>query len=197
MKKLITIFIIAVSFAANSNAQLPKIVTTPAEKPKTTPAQTPTNKPARTCNSEAVMINGVCWAKTNLGASSPTEYGNYYTWEEAKNACPAGWRLPTKKEIDALCNENKVSYELTTQNGVKGGKFTDKNTGKSLFLPAAGFRQFSGGTLYSYRTGEYGHYWSSMQFSSDGAYCLIFSSSSALASLYKPVCGFFVRCTAE
>lgn len=25
-------------------------------------------------------------------------FGNYYTWEEAKTACPEGWRLPTEED---------------------------------------------------------------------------------------------------
>lgn len=29
-------------------------------------------------------------------------FGHYYTYEEAQNACPAGWRLPTAAEFDAL-----------------------------------------------------------------------------------------------
>jgi uncharacterized protein (TIGR02145 family) len=29
-------------------------------------------------------------------------YGRFYLYEEAKTACPAGWRLPTKKDLDTL-----------------------------------------------------------------------------------------------
>lgn len=36
-------------------------------------------------------------------------FGRYYTWDEAKEACPEGWRLPTNAEFDALgANESKV-----------------------------------------------------------------------------------------
>ena len=27
-------------------------------------------------------------------------FGRFYTWEEAQNACPEGWRLPTAQEFD-------------------------------------------------------------------------------------------------
>lgn len=29
-------------------------------------------------------------------------FGRYYRWNEAKGACPAGWHLPVKGELDAL-----------------------------------------------------------------------------------------------
>ncbi len=29
-------------------------------------------------------------------------FGGYYTWADAQNACPSGWRLPTAAEFDAL-----------------------------------------------------------------------------------------------
>ena len=46
---------------------------------------------------------------------------------------------------------------MTTQNGVKGRKFTSNTNGKSIFLPAAGGRW--GGKLDG--TGSGGYYWSS------------------------------------
>ena len=29
-------------------------------------------------------------------------FGGYYTWSDAQNACPSGWRIPTAAEFDAL-----------------------------------------------------------------------------------------------
>lgn len=56
------------------------------------------------------------WFRNNLaytGAGVPYEMGEvtsyplgrYYTWEEAKDACPEGWRLPTDEEWAALGTE--------------------------------------------------------------------------------------------
>jgi uncharacterized protein (TIGR02145 family) len=88
-------------------------------------------------------------------------------WEKANDPSPAGWRVPTQAEIWTLFDDEKVSREWITQNGVNGLKFTDKETGNYIFLPAAGYRiNIENGKLYE--TGLYGHYWSSMQ--SDGAY---------------------------
>ena len=70
-------------------------------------------------------------------------------WEEANDPSPKGWRVPTYAEVKKLLNTKKVSNEWTTENGVNGIKFTDKATGNTLFLPAAGFRD-CGGKLKPY-----------------------------------------------
>ena len=64
------------------------------------------------------------------------------------------WRMPTKEELEEL--ENKCTWIWTTQNGVKGYKVTGSN-GKSIFLPAAGYRY--GASLYA--DGSDGYCWSS------------------------------------
>jgi len=77
-----------------------------------------------------VFINGVVWATCNVGnpgtfVSNPEDYGRFYSWDEAQNVCPQGWRLPTEKEFDNL-GENASVW---------------KNSGREyanmLFLPAA------------------------------------------------------------
>ena len=62
--------------------------------------------------------------------------------------------MPTQEEWQELCNNTTVTW--TTQNGVNGRLFTASN-GNSLFLPAAGYRDYS--SLYF--TGSDGYYWSS------------------------------------
>ena len=78
------------------------------------------------------------------------------------------WRMPTKDEVRELIENCK--YEWTTLNGVKGGKFTSKTNGNSIFLPAAGYRL--DGALGD--AGSWGYYWSSTQdeYYSNGAYGL-------------------------
>ncbi|MDR0829147.1 MAG: fibrobacter succinogenes major paralogous domain-containing protein [Prevotellaceae bacterium] len=51
---------------------------------------------------ESVLINGVKWAISNVGAHSPTDYGEKYNWKDAKASCPAGWRLPTQEELQTF-----------------------------------------------------------------------------------------------
>ncbi len=65
------------------------------------------------------------------------------------------WRMPTEAECQELIDN--TTSEWTTQNGVYGRKFTSKTNGKSIFLPAAGYR-WSGELGYA---GSSGGYWSS------------------------------------
>ena len=64
------------------------------------------------------------------------------------------WRMPTVDEIKELLDN--CHWEWTTRNGVNGQKVTGPS-GKSIFLPAAGYR--NGSSLYT--AGSYGYYWSS------------------------------------
>ena len=68
------------------------------------------------------------------------------------------WRMPTDAELTEL--REQCTWTWTTQNGVYGYKVTSKKSGytnKSIFLPAAGYR--NGSSLDS--AGSYGYYWSS------------------------------------
>ena len=68
------------------------------------------------------------------------------------------WRMPTDAELTELCEQ--CTWTWTTQNGVYGYKVTSKKSGytnKSIFLPAAGFRDDSS---LNY-AGSLGYYWSS------------------------------------
>ena len=65
------------------------------------------------------------------------------------------WRMPTRDELIEL--REKCTWTWTTQNGVNGYKVTSKTNGRSIFLPAAGYR--SGSSLYD--AGSGGGYWSS------------------------------------
>jgi uncharacterized protein (TIGR02145 family) len=120
-----------------------------------------TGTPNTKTTDSGVVINGVKWATRNVNEKGtfvkyPEDNGYYYTWKEAQTACPVGWRVPTVAELRTLLDTNKVRSEWTTQNGYKGSKFTDKTTGKNLFLPAAGLQD--GSNVFYFDTGLY---WSS------------------------------------
>jgi uncharacterized protein (TIGR02145 family) len=146
-----------------------------------------------------VVINGVTWATRNVDepgtfAESPAYEGRFYqwnrrtaypaigvdwdnslptgdTWETANDPSPAGWRVPTYSEIVSLLDASKVTHEWVTN----GRLFTDKTTGASLFLPAAGWLDFNyGSSEYSTR----GNYWSSEPYGATGAYQLLFAYNS-------------------
>ena len=179
-------------------------------------------------NNKGVLINGVRWATCNVDnpgafAATPESAGKFYQWnrrtawpaignvsnwsnmppagsrwEKSNDPSPAGWRIPTLDEIKKLLDIDKVSNGLTVINGVSGRNFTDKATGNSIFLPAAGYRSFDDGTL-GY-VGMDGGYWSSTQYDNDSfyAYYLTFSSVGAdWGNSYVRSFGFSVRPVAE
>jgi uncharacterized protein (TIGR02145 family) len=61
---------------------------------------------------------GNSWCYNNDG-SNCKQYGRLYDWETAKQACPAGWHLPTKAEWSAL-------VETAGGDDVAGRKFKSK-----------------------------------------------------------------------
>ena len=168
-------------------------------------------KAAEEARSATGTINGhqwvdlglsVKWATCNVGASSPSDYGNYYAWGETRtkseytedNSSTYGinigdisgdsrydvaranwggtWRLPTQAEMQELID--KCTWTWTSQGGHNGYRVTGPN-GSSIFLPAAGYR--GGSSLTS--AGDNGLYWSSSPYESDAryAYRLYFVSS--------------------
>ena len=84
---------------------------------------------------------------------------NLTSLESGDDAATANWGsdwcMPTKEQWKELL-ENTTA-EWTMQNGVKGRLFTSKKNGKSLFLPAAGYRWDGDLNL----VGSGGYYWSS------------------------------------
>jgi len=117
------------------------------------------------------------------------------SWEKVNDPSPAGWRVPTLNEIKSLLDTEKIKNELTTQNGVTGRKFTDKATGLSIFLLAAGIRDSNDGTLNA--TGATGVYWSSTDNDRTSA-CHSFFLKGFVnwLALYNR-CGFSIRSVAD
>jgi len=87
-------------------------------------------------------------------------------WAKANDPSPAGYRIPTMAELITLC-DNNVEFEWTTLNDVNGGLFTDKTTGNSIFLPAAGNRSAYGDLL---SVSKFGYYWSCATWSGSWRY---------------------------
>jgi len=96
------------------------------------------------------------------------------------------WRMPTKQEIEELsCN---CDWVWTTQNGVDGVRITSKVEGytdRSIFMPAAGYRNDSELIF----PGEYGYSWSSSNTDMKGvAYCIFFNSHGSYLDLTIRTC---------
>ena len=101
------------------------------------------------------------------------------------NICPAGWRLPTGEP---------TTGEFTALNNAINAGSTTSPTG----LETNGLFQRSGSWSNSfYFQGSGGIYWSSSQYSSNGARGLIFDSTYVLPANYSyKRDGFAVRCVA-
>lgn len=129
--------------------------------------------------------------------SNCNEYGRLYTWENAKNSCPAGWHLPGKEEFESL---------FVTVGGVstagKKLKFTDDwlfgaGTDAYMFSAlAAGMRSVDG----SFVDGGYSTlFWSSSEYSDGDAYYIFLGFKYDSASLRHGLkyYGFSVRCVKD
>ena len=97
----------------------------------------------------------VTWATCNVGANSPDENGEYYTFDNALTLENNGNRLPTKEEFQELIDNCK--WKWTKKKRVWGYKATSKKNGNSIFLPAAGYRDGTDMLIVD----SYGYYWSS------------------------------------
>ena len=95
-------------------------------------------------------------ALMNAGATWPEDYGTYYTFENRASGLIGSWYVPSKAEFDALAG---ISSTWGTLNGVSGRLFTIA-TGKTLFLPAAGYYDNNNSNGLSLVTSD-GYYWSS------------------------------------
>jgi len=152
----------------------------------------------------------------NMFIRSPSDWhtapGNDFLWNSgtescpiktANDPCPDGWRVPTQTELETLgvpvTNQTyvtKVWQEDYESSGIKGYLCADNaHPYNFLFLPAAGNRVSSSGSLVGFDTN--GRYWSSTP-SNTSAYNLSFSSDEfKMDSFFVRAVGFSVRCVAE
>ena len=193
------------------------------ENPLPEPGDDPDKEPYGMINGHEYvdlgLPSGLKWATCNVGADSPSEYGNYYAWGEtttkssydernsktrnklygdisgnpdddaARANWGSTWRMPTKVEMQELID--KCKWEL----GSGGYKVTGPN-GNSIFLPATGWRLSS----YSNYVGSEGGYWSSTPNTSiiTNSYLLRFDNSYiVVGDNYYRHCGWPVRPVSE
>ncbi|GHV43491.1 hypothetical protein FACS1894180_2730 [Bacteroidia bacterium] len=170
-----------------------------------------------------VEINGVVWAKRNVDAvgtfaATPEAPGKFYQWNRNvawdatgvvsnwntttptgtswatdNDPSPEGWRVPTQAELESLLDLTKVSNVWVTT-PANGRLFTDKASGNTLFLPAAGGRNSNGDMFTS--AGR-GYYWSSTASVATAAYHLLLFSDGISVNYNYRTYGFSVRSVAE
>lgn len=159
----------------------------------------------------------VKWATCNVGASRPSEFGDYYVWgktsaetlksdvdaeellmnsihpesgyDAARENWGGAWRLPTKEEFQEL--RDNCYWTWTTQGGQKGARVTSKKNGRSIFLPAEGYRDSFGRHVED----PLSYYWTSTlsEESSEYACSLGFTNREIIMGFFYRHDGFNVR----
>ena len=120
----------------------------------------------------------------DVGTNTETEFGRFYSWNDAQTACPTGYRLPTKAE-----------WELEIAGFANHGGQDANGAWGSLKLTLTGYRSSGSGALGSSYVGALGYYWSSTDDgSTTNAKPLLFASSSAAMTDKSKSIGYAVRC---
>ena len=133
-----------------------------------------------------------------------TTPGNDFLWNSGTETCPVKtnldpcpehWRVPTRTELDGLFSKiiGGSGSLATYATGIVGRWFGDGGM-LSLFLPAAGNRSNSDGSLNM--AGLVGYYWSSTP-NGTNAYIWRFNSGDFYINTNSRATGFSVRCVAE
>lgn len=150
-----------------------------------------------------LLINGV--GKDNP-AGNNMEAGAWYQklWNSGTedkpvktdyDPCPAGWRVPTLTEWQAIGAGN-TNIQKQWDSSAKLMKIAGVEEGSALVLPAAGHRNPSSGA--SSDQGIYGYYWSASVPSGDtNAGNVNFNSATLRANAYGRADGYSVRCVQE
>ena len=89
---------------------------------------------------------------------------------------PAGWGLPTRDEFNELIE--KCSWQWTELDGIKGYRITSNvpgYTNRSIFLPAAGYRNPYNQEVIDDRIT--GAYWTGSRTDTESGCCLVFDST--------------------
>ena len=99
---------------------------------------------------QGVLINGTVWAKSNVGTTNPELKGRNFTYSEAQNVCPKGWRLPTTEEVRNLISSGaKLTLPFTCNSPINSsyfaGRYWINNTqilyfNRQIWTSAAGWR---------------------------------------------------------
>lgn len=162
------------------------------------------------------LPSGTLWATMNIGATSETDYGNYYQYgkganqyqntynqsnysglespldlsvDTARQEWGGQWHTPTKEQLEELINNTTYEWVTNYKNsGINGGTFTSSN-GIVLFFPA--FGESNNGRQYN--IGYSGHCWSSSPAGNDLAYNLIFNRSETDVYEFNRNRGYSIR----
>lgn len=91
----------------------------------------------------SITIDGLTWATCNVGATNRSGRGKLFTYDMALQACPEGWRLPTRDEIETIMS--LFTHFGESEAHIEGLFFSGSSPdGDSVFLPCAGYNYGNG-----------------------------------------------------
>jgi len=149
--------------------------------------------------------NSDSWCYDN-DTSNCQKYGRLYTWEMAKEVCPAGWHLPGDNEWEELAqfiSNDKGPYTKDKYGWEDVGKhlkakrgWEDGGNGTDAYR----FSALPGGYPGDYTPiGHYGYFWSSIGYDNEHAWgrALDCNTSRFHRHRYDKGYGFSVRCVRD
>ena len=105
-------------------------------------------------------VGATLYAPMNLGAEKPTDYGGYYSFDDAEDAVTYGWgtafRVPSSGDLSSINNTVRTKCVNGCMEFWKGGSY--------ICMPVAGFRDREGGEIKVKGAGTTGYYWSRDRF---------------------------------
>jgi uncharacterized protein (TIGR02145 family) len=135
-----------------------------------------------------IKYDGWCFYDNKI--SNKSIYGVLYQWEAARNACPEGWHLPSKREFETL-----LSYYDNAS----------RSYDELLFGGSSGFSILSGGWRFAFE-GDFGtvddgfaSFWSASALDNEQAWCMIMNNGDNTASIdsNNRSLGTYVRCVKD
>ena len=111
-------------------------------------------------------------------------------WYAENDPCPAGWRVPTREELQSLYDSGSAWVIFNEIGGLLFGINPNQ-----FFLPATGARSNLDGTIS--RIGVTGTYWSSSGESNVFGFGLEFNNSEGVMFGFGRAIGLSIRCVAK
>lgn len=117
----------------------------------------------------------------------PEEFGRFYKWNDAKNVCPTGWRLPSNEDFETLMASAGGVYSE-----IPGEYFLEKSLNAYGFsVQSVGFFNYHA----SYVVDEFAYFWSSNEDDLENAYFWVMTEHYASTPhVGVKDFGFSVRC---
>ncbi len=122
------------------------------------------------------LQSGNLWATTNVGATLPADYGNYYAYADAAAAaqgCTKKCKIPSEGEFQDLINHTTLEYTSGEKNSsdkyTAGAYFKSKSNSNYIFFPFSGWSASGSG---SQQTGRESISWSTTKYNDQQMKCL-------------------------